>query len=122
MSIQVGEVSTIPQWEKCERPEAVKLLEESAELFAAIQNYTITSQTDTKCEDETATKMCESLREMLIADHKKAIIGEACDVITTVCNILAGLGINDITNEMLQCSFKNRERGYYSAAGGEHGL
>lgn len=39
------------------------------------------------------------------------IVSECCDVIQATCNLLAMLGIDDLTLPMRECIRRNRERG-----------
>ena len=45
--------------------------------------------------------------------QKKALVDECCDVIQATCNLLAALGVTDLTEAMAACERRNRERGRY---------
>lgn len=84
----IGNVNTFENV-KISKEQALKILEEAAEVFGAYQNY---------CNDQSP-----STRVM--------IIEECADVIQATCNLLAAFGINDMTMEMLYCKERNKERG-----------
>lgn len=44
---------------------------------------------------------------------KACIVDECCDVIMATCNLLAALGVTDLTEAMAACEERNKERGRY---------
>ena len=111
--MHIGEVSTIPQWEKCERPEAIKLMEESAEVFRRIEEYIDIKNEDVYSENDALYQSSLKIKMHRLRDARQEVIDEACDVIVVICNILAGLDVEDLEKHMQACEKKNRERGYY---------
>ena len=92
MSVNVGQVATFPG-AKADKAQALKPLEEAAEVFGAWQGY-VPFQ---------GTRFEESRR----AD----LMDECCDVIQAACNMLAALGVEDATGLMERCRERNEGRG-----------
>lgn len=105
MSVNVGEVKTIPQWEYCNKAQATKVLEESAELFAAVQGFMSYAKYEGLFHN--------AVTRAILDNYRTDIINEACDVITALCNLLAGVGVDDLSGALKRCVAKNMERGYY---------
>lgn len=82
-NIIIGSVSVFPNAE-CSRAQAIKVLEESAEVFEAVDS-----------------------------GKRSEIVSECADVIQSVCNLLAGLGVYDLRTDMMLCEARNRARGRY---------
>lgn len=70
------------------KEQAMKPLEEAAELFGAWQS----------------THLPEDRR-------RQAIVDEGCDVIQSVCNLLAAHGVTDLAEPMRRCRERNALRG-----------
>lgn len=88
MSVTIGSVATFPG-AACDRAQAVKVLEEAAEVFEAVDEYRDTDDPE--------------LAEL--------VVDECADVVQAVCNLLAGLGVVDMTVPMAACEYRNRKRG-----------
>lgn len=88
MSVTIGKVETFPD-AKPDKAQAVKLLEEAAEVFAAWQVW-----------DDRACMFGFS-----------DIVDECADLIQATSNLLAGLGVDDMTEAMEGCRLRNVERG-----------
>ena len=78
------------------KAQALKPLEEAAEVFAAWQRWDLWTGVD--------------LRESMM---RAEIVDECCDVITATCNLLAAIGVTDLTEAMAACEERNRKRGRY---------
>lgn len=74
-----------------DKAQALKPLEEAAEVFGAWQRFY-----------EGPTKTNEEL-----------LVDECADVIQATCNLLAAIGVYDLTDAMAACERRNRERGRY---------
>ena len=74
-----------------DKAQALKPLEEAAEVFGAWQRVY-----------ECPTKTNEEL-----------LVDECADVIQATCNLLAALGVTDLTDAMAACERRNRGRGRY---------
>ena len=71
---------------------ALKPLEEAAEIYGAWQ-------------------ACGS---GVLEDYARdRLVDECCDAITATCNMLAALGVTDLTDAMAACERRNLERGRY---------
>ena len=88
-----------------DKAHALKPLEEAAEVFAAWQH----------AEDSGEHYTVPEIRE--ISAHAfvecEVIVDECCDVIQATCNLLAALGVTDLTEAMADCERRNEERGRY---------
>lgn len=71
-----------------DKAQALKIVEEASEVFGAWQ----------------LTHLSEERRRL-------QMIEECCDVIQATCNLIASLGVTDITDAMLSCRRRNEERG-----------
>ena len=83
-----------------DKAQALNPLEEAAEVFGAWQDY------------ERTKSWSEDWDEFL--EHNDAtisLVDECCDVIQATCNLLAALGVTDLTDAMAACERRNRERG-----------
>lgn len=88
MSVKIGKVATFADVQ-ADKAQALKVLEEAAEVFAAWQQWD------------------DSLR----VDKFFELVDECADVVQATCNLLASLGMDDFTNAMERCEKRNRERG-----------
>lgn len=79
---------------------ALKPLEEAAELFGAWQDYERTKSWGYDWDEFLANN-----------DSLIDLVDECCDVIQATCNLLAALGVTDLTDAMAACERRNRERG-----------
>ena len=80
-----------------DKAQALKPLEEAAEVFGAWQ-------------------MWDGMRELSspVGDWERDhMLNECADVIQAVCNLLSALGVDDMTDAMAACEQRNRERGRY---------
>ena len=84
-----------------DKRQAVKVLEEAAEVYAAWKEL------------EAATKLAE--KGLMSGDsldgYEDALAEEVADVITASCNLGKMLGL-DIPQAMAECYLKNKARGY----------
>jgi phosphoribosyl-ATP pyrophosphohydrolase len=85
---------------KADKAQAVKILEESAEVFSAWECCCVVCSK--KFDDVCFSQNCV-IRER--------IAEECADVIQAVCNLLAALGVDDLTAVLDRCKQKNIERG-----------
>ena len=81
-----------------DKAQALKPLEEEAEVFSAWQRL-------------------DGIRDYLtdygVEAYTTSIVDECCDVIQATCNLLAALGVTDLTEAMAACERRNRDRGRY---------
>ena len=85
-----------------DKAQALKPLEEAAEVFAAWQDYDRTKSWGDDWDEYLANN-----------DSLISLVDECCDVIQATCNLLAALGVTDLTYAMTECEERNRERGRY---------
>ena len=90
-SVNIGEVATFPAV-KADKPQALKVLEEAAEVFGAWQVYD------------------DSDIYGLLTD---VVLDECADVIQATCNLIAALGVTDFAPNMEECRERNEERGRF---------
>ena len=93
-----------------DKAQALKPLEEAAEVFAAWQAWDYWRARDV--EERYPDIDLASTLEI----YRKPIVDECADVIQATCNLLSALGVTDLTDAMAACERRNRERGRY---GGE---
>lgn len=86
---------TIPTFESAHtlKEQVLKIGEEQNEVFSAYENYIISMRDG------------ELIR----------IVDECCDVIQATCNLVAMLGVDDLTAAMGACMRRNRDRGRFEA-------
>lgn len=90
-TVNVGEVAVFPN-AKADKEQALKIVEEAAEVFGAWQTWT----DDDGC-----------------INDREAIASECADVIQAVANMLYAIGVDDATLAMEACRKRNEERGRY---------
>lgn len=101
MAVKIGMVATFADV-KADKTQAVKILEESAEVFSAWEN-------DNGCDGWGYCAKCKSAYNKCY--ENRLLIDECADVIQAVCNLLAALGVDDLTAVLDRCKQKNIERG-----------
>lgn len=92
-SVRIGEVETFRDVAP-DKAQALKVLEEAAEVFGAWQRW---ARVDG--EDEIGAVM-----------RRAMVVSECADVIQATCNLLAALGVEDFGLCMAACAGRNRER------------
>lgn len=86
MSVYIGEVATFADVADA-KEQALKVLEEAAEVFGAWQEWH---------------------REEL---ELQPLLSECADVIQATCNLLAALDVSTMVDQMGECRTRNEERG-----------
>ena len=81
-----------------DKAQALKVLEEAAEVFGAWQEYE--HGTEEQRSSESTTYF---------------IVNEIADTITACCNLAAALGVDDLAPYLARCEECNRERGRYDS-------
>lgn len=77
------------------KEQAVKVLEEAAEVFGAWQVRDVVDEGD-------------------IGRSTARVLDEIADAITACCNLAASLGVDDLTPYLARCEERNRRRGRYA--------
>ena len=90
MSVIVGAVETFPD-AQADKAQAVKVLEEAAEVFGAWQQWNVTGRT---------------------VDQEQ-VICECADVVQAMSNLLAAMGVVDMSHYIEICRRKNVIRGRF---------
>lgn len=93
--IKLGSVRAFPDV-KPTKEQALKPLEEAAEVLGAWQEWEYGTDEQKSSESTTYFIMCE-----------------LADTITACCNLAASLGVHDLTPYLAQCEERNRMRGRY---------
>lgn len=86
-TVELGSVAVFDNVE-CSKAQAMKVLEEAAEVFGAWQK-----------------------REKVCGVDADDLIGELCDVIQECCNMAAAVGCDDLRLALWDCEDRNRKRG-----------
>ena len=95
MRVTIGEVATFPD-PQADKAQVMKVLEECAEVFSAWEDWQSLDMFD----DSVFSRALE-----------QRIIDECADLIQATCNLLAGLGVEDMSRAMEACRKRNEERG-----------
>lgn len=89
--VNIGEVATFPD-AKADKAQALKVLEEAAEVFGAWQALD--------------TGECSSYK-------RDDVLNECADVIQAVANLIDAMGERDFAPYMEECRMRNEERGRF---------
>lgn len=93
-AVRVGAVATF-EGVKPDKAQALKLLEEAAEVFGAWQDWG--RGTDFK------------------PKSRIAVLDEIADVVQAACNLAVAFGVTDFAPYMQGCRIRNEERGRYGS-------
>jgi len=88
MSVRIGDVVTFVNVQ-ADKAQVVKIGEEAMEVYSAWEDW-------------------ESTHDEELLPH---LVDECADLITATCNLLAALGVDDMSGAMAECEARNRERG-----------
>ena len=92
---------------RANKEQALKVLEEAAEVFGAWQ---VRESYDTETIGEIYTpEQCMSIR----AINDGNLLDELADTIQACCNLASALGVTDMTPYLAACEERNRKRGRY---------
>lgn len=90
--VKIGDVLAFPNV-KPDKAQALKVLEEAAEVFGAWQRWNDPLKSE---------------------DFKRELMDEIADTIQACVNLASALNITDLNFEMQQCEIRNRKRGRYN--------
>lgn len=97
MAMVVGDIRTFPNC-TADKEQVLKIGEEAMEVFSAWEDLMYP----------------ESRTHFHYLDPRyRKLVDECADVLMATCNLLAGLGISDITEVVKRCEKRNEERGRY---------
>ena len=105
-AVSIPLVKAFPDAE-ASKAQAVKVLEEAAEVLGAFQQFDFWRGAGII--DDYPDINLEGTLDM----YEIPLVEECCDVIVATCNLLAALGITDLTEAMAECERKNDDRGRY---------
>ena len=94
MAVRIGDIETFPGVEPG-KEQAVKVLEEASEVFGAWQQWHLE-------------------RHGAELEH---LLHECADLLQATANMLAGLGVVDMTGYVEECRKRNEIRGRFSGRG-----
>lgn len=101
--VKLGGVRAFPDV-KPDKAQALKVLEEAAEVFGAWQQLDVASRVFTDVDEFSA---------MTMVNLKHDLLDEIADTIQACCNLAAALGVDDLTPYLARCEERNRKRGRY---------
>lgn len=93
MTVEIGTVQTFADVKK-DKAQALKVLEEAAEVFGAWQLWDDLDPAEKRD-----------------AFNAACLLSECADVIQATCNLLAAYGVTDFTGFMEGCRKRNEDRG-----------
>lgn len=94
--VTIGKVPTFPDAIP-DKEQALKPIEEAAEVFGA-------------CQECGSQDLCPGFYASMSL-RRRDLVNECCDLIQATCNLLASIGVTDLTHSMYLCAERNRERG-----------
>lgn len=96
--VKVGNIKTFKDV-KPDKAQVLKIAEEVCEVYSAWEN----------CDEEALNGDFYHCGETL--EKRMDLIDECCDVIQATCNLLASMGVKNLTFSMMKCEERNRKRG-----------
>jgi NTP pyrophosphatase (non-canonical NTP hydrolase) len=96
MAVKIGTVYTY-DGAKDDRAQALKILEEAAEVFSAWESYYFAGLTPNGPNAR--------------LDARVSILEECADLITATCGLMEALGVKDAEPELEYCKARNEKRG-----------
>lgn len=100
--VDVGNVAVFPHVVPT-KEQALKPLEEAAEVFGAWQLYDRRMRMD----------KAAGIRSPQSFELRDALLDECADAIQAICNLAASLGVRDMTHRMRECRLRNERRGRF---------
>lgn len=112
-TINLGEFETFAHM-KPDKAQALKPLEEAAEVFGAYQNMMTCAETYAAVVDDVDGRARE-IAEGAFMGYRESMVDECADVCQAVANLLAALGVDgdEWAAAVGRCEKRNRERGRY---------
>lgn len=102
MTINIGEVTTFPH-PKADKSQVLKIAEEYSEVYSAWENL----------QEVRSMYHIGNATYQEVEYRKKFVIDECADMLTAICNLLIGLGVDNqrMKRAMQDCEQRNRDRG-----------
>lgn len=112
-AFDLGAVSTFRDL-RVDKAQALKPLEEAAEVFGAYQNMMMCAETYVANMDNVDGRARE-IADGAIRGFRKSMVDECADVCQAIANLLAALGVDgdEWAAAVGRCEKRNRERGRY---------
>ena len=112
-AFDLGAVSTFREL-RVDKAQALKPLEEAAEVFGAYQNMMTCAETYSAVVDDVDGRARE-IAEGAFMGYRESMVDECADVCQAVANLLAALGVDgdEWAAAIGRCEKRNRERGRY---------
>lgn len=105
--VMIPDVHAFPD-AKADKAQALKPLEEAAEVFAAWQECAC------KCGYHIADSLpCRDCVHALGCDMRIKLLDECADLIQAACNLVSAVGIENMRGCMYACERRNEQRGRY---------
>lgn len=102
MAVLFGTIETFPN-PKADRAQALKILEESAEVFSAMEQMEdCATSIDDDCKEWACYETCM---------YRGNLVDEIADTIQACANLLQALGVDDMRAAMQACRVRNVDRG-----------
>ena len=103
-AVHIGDVQVFRDL-RVDKQQALKPLEEAAEVFGAYQRVERVALDVLDASGSEAESMWVSIVEA------RDLVDECADVIQATCNLLAALGVDDLSDVMERCRARNAARG-----------
>lgn len=104
--MKLGEVKTFPHVE-ADKAQALKPLEEAAEVYAAWQVWDKWDANAEFCE------LTERQKADMVERARRDALHEIADCVTACCNLAAAMGCEDLRPYLQMAEHRNEERGRY---------
>lgn len=88
---------------ECSKGQAMKVLEEAAEVLEAWKAY--------EDQQNDYWRNSDVMDDLGVRLSEKSLLDECADVIQATCNLLAAIGVEDMSDAMRECEMRNRARG-----------
>ena len=95
--VRIGDVATFPDV-KPDKEQVMKVSEETLEVFSAWE--------------KTCKRDCVGV-DICGCANSEHLVDECADLIQAVANLLAAIGVNDMTDAMESCRKRNEKRGRF---------
>lgn len=88
-----------------DKEHALKPLEEASEVHGAWQEWDYWHDRDIE------ERHPDIDLAVMLEIYRESVVDECCDTISAMCNLLAALGVHDLTEPMRRCRERNARRG-----------
>lgn len=88
---------------ECSKGQALKVLEEAAEVLEAWKEY--------ECQQNDYWRNSDVMDDLGVRLSEENLLDECADVIQATANLAAAVGVTDLSEFVKRCEMRNRERG-----------